>query len=146
MLIAIIGENCVGKSTLANKLNTKLNAKIFSGKDYLRLEKNPSAAEEAFKSMLRAAVTGENIIYLITEKEHLCLLPEGSFKIVLSAELRDIKERFKERMRGNLPLPVEKMLEAKHGQYDDLPCHLKLNGNYSIDTITEALNAGGIPE
>ena len=34
MLIAIIGENCVGKSTLANKINKKLNARIYSGKDF----------------------------------------------------------------------------------------------------------------
>ena len=39
MLIAIIGENCVGKSTLANKINETLNVTIYSGKDYLRLEK-----------------------------------------------------------------------------------------------------------
>ena len=56
MLIAIIGENCVGKSTLANKINQKLNAKIFSGKDYLRLEKNPAMAEKSFKELLSGAV------------------------------------------------------------------------------------------
>ena len=68
MLIAIIGENCVGKSTLANKINEKRNAKIYSGKDYLRLEKNPSMALESFKTILKEAVSGGDIIYLITEK------------------------------------------------------------------------------
>ena len=140
MLIAIIGENCVGKSTLANKINEKLGAKIYSGKDYLRLEKNPSAAAETFKASLKAALTGENIIYIITEKEHIQLLPEGAFKIVLTAELDVIKSRFKVRMRGNLPMPVEKMLEAKHGMYDNMECSLKLNGDYNIDEIFSALN------
>ena len=135
MLIAIIGENCVGKSTLANKINEKLNAKIYSGKDYLRLEKNPSMALEKFKTILKESVTGDNIIYLITEKEHLNLLPEGAFKIVLTAELDVIKERFKERMRGNLPLPLEKKLEAKHGMYDSLECDLKLDSNYSVEEV-----------
>ncbi len=139
MLIAIIGENCVGKSTLANKLNEKLTAKIYSGKDYLRLEKSPSAAAESFKKLLREALTGENIIYLITEKEHLALLPEGAFKIVLTAELDVIKERFRVRMRGNLPLPLEKMLEAKHGMYDELQCDLKLDSGYNIEDIFEKL-------
>ena len=139
MLIAIIGENCVGKSTLANKLNEKLGAKIFSGKDYLRLEKNPSAAMEAFKATLQASVDGDNIIYIITEKEHIQLLPEGAFKIVLTAELDVIKARFKERMRGNLPMPVEKMLEAKHGMYDALDCNIKLDGNYNIEDVLNAL-------
>ena len=135
MVIAIIGENCVGKSTLAEKLNVSLGAKIYAGKDYLRLEKNPAAAEQAFKKLLQAAVSGEHIIYLITEKEQLSLLPEGAFKIVLTAELDVIKSRFKERMRGNLPLPVEKMLEAKHGMYDDIPCDLKLDGDYKIEDV-----------
>ena len=140
MLIAIIGENCVGKSTLANKLNEIQNAKIFSGKDYLRLEKNPSMAAETFKAMLKASVTGDNMIYLITEKEHLTLLPQGAFKIVLTGELEVIKERFKARMRGNLPLPVEKMLESRHGMYDNLECDLKLDGSYNIQDVVAALN------
>ncbi len=140
MLIAIIGENCVGKSTLANKINEKLNAKIYSGKDYLRLEKNPSMALVKFKTMLKEAVTGDNIIYLITEKEHLNLLPEGAFKIVLTAELEVIKDRFKERMKGNLPLPLEKMLEAKHGIYDNIECDLKLDSNYNIEEVKNSLN------
>lgn len=139
MLIAIIGENCVGKSTLANKINETLNAKIYSGKDYLRLEKNPSMALEKFKTILKEAVIGDSIIYLITEKEHLSLLPEGAFKIVLTAELEVIKERFKERMRGNLPLPLEKMLEAKHGMYDNLKCDLKLDSNYNIEEVVNSL-------
>jgi len=139
MLIAIIGENCVGKSTLANKIIEKLSAKIFSGKDYLRLEKNPSAAAEKFKATLKESVRGDNIIYLITEKEHVQLLPEGAFRIVLTAELDTIKARFKERMMGNLPLPVEKMLEAKHGMYDTLACNIKLDSNYNIDDVWNAL-------
>ena len=140
MLIAIIGENCVGKSTLANKINEKFNAKIYSGKDYLRLEKNPSVALEKFITILKEAVIGDNILYLITEKEHLDLLPEGTFKIVLTADLELIKERFKERMRGNLPLPLEKMLEAKHGMYDNLECDIKLDSNYEVKKILELIN------
>ena len=140
MLIAIIGENCVGKSTLANKINETVGAKIYSGKDYLRLEKNPAMALEKFKEILKDAVVGENIIYLITEKEHVSFLPEGTFKIVLTAELEVIKERFKERMRGNLPISVEKMLEAKHGAYDNLECHLRLDADYNVEDVLKALN------
>ena len=140
MLVAIIGENCVGKSTLASKINEKLNAKIYSGKDYLRLEKNPALALEKFKTILKESVAGDNIIYLITEEEHIPLLPEGAFKIVLTAELEVIKERFKERMRGNLPMPLEKMLESKHGMYDNLACNLKLDANYDIEDVISMLH------
>lgn len=139
MLIAIIGENCVGKSTLAKKISEKRGATIYSGKDYLRLEKNPSLALEKFKKLLQASLTGEDVIYIITEKEHIQLLPEGAFRIVLTAELDTIKARFKERMRGNLPMPVEKMLEAKHGMYDNLACNLKLDGNYNVEEVVGAL-------
>jgi len=135
MLIAIIGENCVGKSTLANIITERFAAELYSGKDYLRMEKNPSLALERFKTMLTEAVTGKNIIYVITEKEHISLLPKGAVKIVLTAELETIKERFKTRMRGNLPLPLEKMLEAKHGMYDDLPCDLKIGSDYDAEEI-----------
>ena len=135
MLVAIIGENCVGKSTLAQKINEMLNAKIYTGKDYLRLEKNPAVAEKSFKELLSNALLGDNVIYIITEKEHLNLLPKGAFKILLTAELSVIKQRFKERMRGNLPLPVEKMLESKHGIYDNLQCDLKLNERYDMQEI-----------
>ncbi len=141
MLIAIIGENCVGKSTLANKINEKIGGEIYSGKDYLRLAKNPSVAAETFKSTLKEAVDGKHIIYLITENEHIQFLPEGAFRIVLTAELETIKARFKERMRGNLPIPVEKMLENKHGMYDALDCNIKLDSNYNIEDVWHALGA-----
>ena len=140
MLIAIIGENCVGKSTLAGKINEKFDGKIYSGKDYLRLEKNPSVAETTFKNLLKDAVTGENIIYIITEREHLNLLPDNTFKIVLTADIEVIKERFKARMRGNLPLPLEKMLEANHGIYDNIQCNLKLDENYNLAEVIEAID------
>ncbi|MBQ9944561.1 MAG: hypothetical protein IJO67_09400 [Clostridia bacterium] len=140
MLIAIIGENCVGKSTLAAGLNETLQGKIYSGKDYLRLEKNPAMAESAFKTLLKDAVSGENILYLITEKDHLSLLPDGAFRIVLTAELDTIKARFRERMHGYLPPPVEKMLEAKHGMYDNLPCQMKLNAAYDLHDVIDKLN------
>lgn len=140
MLIAIIGENCVGKSTLAGKINEKFNGKIYSGKDYLRLEKNPSVAETTFKNLLKDAVEGDNIIYIITEREHLNLLPDNTFKIVLTADIELIKDRFKARMRGNLPLPLEKMLEANHGIYDNLQCNLKLDENYNLAEVIDAID------
>ena len=139
MLVAIIGENCVGKSTLADSISKTINSRIFTGKDYLRLKKNPSEALECFKTMLKESVEGENIIYLITEQDHLALLPDGAVKIVLTADLETIKERFKARMRGNLPLPLEKMLEANHGVYDAIPCDMRLEEGYDIDFVLQEL-------
>ena len=124
MLIAIVGENCSGKSTLAEAIVQEIGAKTVSGKDYLRLAKSESEATILFQKQLQTAVTGENLIYVIAEPEQLGLLPDGAVKILVSADLDTIKERFRARMRGNLPPPVAQMLERKHGLFD--------NGDYDF--------------
>ncbi|MBQ6883160.1 MAG: hypothetical protein IJO25_02260 [Clostridia bacterium] len=141
MLIAIIGENCAGKTTLANAINKSLNAKVFAGKDYLRLAKNPAVSEQEFIKLLSAAVSGDNLIYIITERTHLGLLPDGAFKIVITAPLETIKERFKARMRGNLPPPVEQMLEKNHGIFDGLDCNLMLDQNYDVSEVLSKIKS-----
>ena len=141
MLIAIIGENCVGKSTLAKELTSHFPSKIFVGKDFLRLERNPSVAKQTFQKMLAQSVCGENLIFVISEKEHIDLLPEGAFRILLTADLDVIKERFKDRMRGFLPPPVEKMLERNHGTFDSVKCDFCFeSGKYDINSVLESLN------
>ncbi|MBO2517106.1 MAG: hypothetical protein CW338_07545 [Clostridiales bacterium] len=61
MVIAVFGESCTGKSTLADALKEELNARVYTGKDYLRLHSNERMAEPAFRRMLSEAVAGENI-------------------------------------------------------------------------------------
>ncbi len=118
MVIGIIGENCSGKSTLARKIKEALGAEIVTGKDYLRMAKTESEAVLLFKDKLAQAMSGDNVIYVISEPEHTRLLPEGAIKILVSADLDTIKERFKARMRGDLPAHVSRMLEKKHGMFD----------------------------
>ena len=74
MVIGIFGESCTGKSTLADKLKESMNAQVYTGRDYLRLAKNEAAAKLAFQTKLCEAIDGENIIYVISEKEHLLLI------------------------------------------------------------------------
>lgn len=118
MVIGIIGENCSGKSTLAKEIQSVIGAEIITGKDYLRMAKSESEAEQLFKAKLQNAVNGGHIIYVISEKEHINLLPNGAIKILAKADIDTIKERFKQRMRI-LPAPVEQMLVRKHGMFDD---------------------------
>lgn len=122
MVIGIIGENCTGKSTLADKLKELLGAEVMTGKDYLRMAKSESEATAYFKDKLKKAVNGGCVIYVISENEHIALLPDGAKKILVTAELDAIKERFRQRMHGNLPAPVEQMLERKHGCFDSVEC------------------------
>ena len=121
MLIGIFGESCTGKSTLASAITAEIPCEIMTGKDYLRLAKNESIAQKLFQKKLSDAVSGENLIWVVAEPEHLALLPEGAVRILVTAELEQIKSRFAQRMRGNLPAPVAAMLEKKHGCFDVQP-------------------------
>ena len=140
MVIGIFGESCTGKSTLAQMLAADLSCEIFTGKDYLRLAKNENIAKVVFQKKLTAAVTGENIIYVISEKEHLSLLPEGALRILVTADLELIKTRFAQRMRGNLPAPVADMLEKKHGCFDAVPYDIHVvSGETNLDAVVEQI-------
>ena len=55
---------------------------------------------------------------MISEPNQLDLLPDGAVRILVSADLDTIKARFRARMCGFLPAPVERMLESKHGLFD----------------------------
>ena len=53
-----------------------------------------------------------------TNEPLAALLPEGAVRILACADPDTIRERFKARMHGNLPEPVARMLEKKHGMFD----------------------------
>ena len=118
MVIGIIGESCTWKSTLADRLKTQLGAEVYTGKDYLRLAKNEAIAKRLFQNKLEEAIYGAHIVYVISEMEHLPLLPATAFRILVTAELDVIKERFAKRMRGNLPAPVAMMAPVPGDQLD----------------------------
>lgn len=140
MVIAIIGENCTGKSTLANRLNNLIPAEIISGKDYLRMAKSESEAAILFKKKLSESLSGGNVIYVISEKDQLYLLPDGALKILVTANLETIKERFKKRMHGNLPKPIEQMLEKKYGMFDSYDYDIRYDSDRDdMNTVCESV-------
>lgn len=118
MVIGIIGENCSGKSTLADAIGQAIGAEVVTGKDYLRMAKSAAAAEQLFRGKLERAMTDGHLIYVISESEHIRLLPEGAIRILVYADLDTIQRRFAARLHGNLPAPVAAMLERKHGAFD----------------------------
>ena len=143
MVIGLFGESCTGKSTLAEKIQAALPCLIYSGKDYLRLAKNEAIAKAMYTKKLAEAVNGENIIYVISEKEHLALLPDGAIRILVTADLEIIKERFAQRMHGNLPAPVAAMLEKKHGCFDNEPHDYHVvSGVTDLDALIKTIAAG----
>ena len=137
MVIGIFGESCTGKTTLARRSADGIPCELFTGKDWLRLAKNENIARTMFQKKLTAAVSGENIIYVISEREHLALLPQGAVRILVTADLEQIKSRFAQRMRGTLPPPVAAMLERKHGCFDAEPHDIHvISGETDLDAVT----------
>lgn len=124
MVIALFGDNCTGKSTIAEALAQQLHAEIFSGKDYLRLAKSESEAQTLFQKKLSGE---ETILYVISEPSQLVFLPQNSIRVLVVADLESIKERFAARMNGNLPPPVAAMLERKYGQFEAQPHDLRID-------------------
>lgn len=118
MVIGIFGESCTGKSTFADKLKQRLNAEVYSGKDFLRLAKSEAQAKLAFQKKLQEAMAGPHIIYVIAEQEQLSLLHEGAVRVLATAGLDTIKERFAKRVGGKLSAPLAGMLERRHGMFD----------------------------
>ncbi len=139
MVIGILGESCVGKSTFAQLLKERLNATVYSGKDYLRLAKNEGIARKLFEKKLQDAVNGEHILYVIAEREHLSLLPEGAIRIRMTADLPLIQERFSLRMGGILPLPVAQMLARKHSCFDGEAVDFTVHNSENLNTLCDLI-------
>ena len=69
--------------------------------------------------LFRKKLKGDKtILYVISEKELLALLPDSCIRVLITASLDTIKTRFSARMHGNLPAPVAAMLERKYGQFE----------------------------
>ena len=137
MVIALFGDSCTGKSTIAQTLAQQLSAEVFSGKDYLKLAKSESMAAALFKKKLRGE---EPLIYVISEKEQLALLPEDCIRVLVTASLETIKKRFAVRLHGNLPVPVASMLERKYGQFEAAAHDLRVD----TDAVSAEEAAGKI--
>ena len=143
MVICLFGENCTGKSSIANELAAHLNAELVTGKDYLRLAKSEAEAMRAFTALLsERIVSGQSLVYVASEQDQLALLPADVFRVLVTAELPRIKERFAARMGGTLPAPVEAMLERKHGMFDALPCELHIHTeNVSAESAAQQIQS-----
>lgn len=120
-------------------LEDKIEFTTYSGKDYLKLAGNEMMAKKKFQKLL-AESNDKLIVYIITEIKHLALLPENAYKVLVTEELEVIKERFKIRMNGHLPKPVEMMLEKKHHMFDDYEYDLQLNSCSVEESVSKILS------
>lgn len=138
MLYIFMGQSCTGKSTVADQARERMGAEVLSGKDYLRMAKNEDEAWRLFHDKLSNAASmespsGEILIYLVAESAQLdrILDIEGACRVKFTASLDTIKSRFAQRMHGNLPIPVEKMLLKQHEEWETI------KGDIHVDTTVE---------
>lgn len=137
MLFVLMGPSCTGKSTAASALQKLIGAEVFTGKDYLRLGLNQNMAWQTFSSKLICAASdsdiSKSVIYIITEKSDLSRLSgvDGAIKVRFTASADAIRSRFARRMKGNLPPPVEKMLDRQYMAWRDVDADL------CVDTTEE---------
>lgn len=63
-------------------------------------------------------------------------------RVLVTAELPEIKARFAARMGGALPPPVAAMLERKHGCFDQEPHDVHMaSGVDGVETVCERILA-----
>mgnify|MGYP000279795157 FL=1 len=143
MLFIFMGPSCTGKSSAANELKKLADVQIYTGKDYLRMAKNEQEAWKVFSEELKKAANNKNlkapsIVYIISEKNDVSKIEaiENAVTVKFTADLEVIKSRFAQRMKGNLPAPVEKMLEQQYTNWKDADA--KLNIDTGTDTPDQA--------
>lgn len=149
MVIVMMGSNCTGKTSMTKELMKYFDVEAYSGKDYLRLAKNENIAWKLFYKKLQESqdekASESIIIYELAEKKDLAQLEGLDYKKVkMTAELDVIKKRFKERVGGQLPPPLAKMLEAKASQWDGVDVDYTFDttdgekiGDYTSELIAE---------
>ncbi len=76
MLFIFMGPSCSGKSSAAEELKKLTDVQIYSGKDYLRMDKNENNAWQLFEEILKEGCNNKDlhsksIIYVISEKKDI---------------------------------------------------------------------------
>ncbi len=148
MVIGIIGESCSGKSSLAEAMRVELGAEVITGTEYLRMAGSGEEAASLFRRKLEQALHSGLVVYVISEKEELELLPEGALRILVKADLATIKARYRSRMHGKVPFRVERMIEKRHGMFDGGTYDYVFNGGTGhtlslCDAIRDKLRLSG---
>ncbi|HPQ39162.1 MAG TPA: hypothetical protein PLV45_02210 [bacterium] len=129
MLVIFFGPSCSGKSSVAEIVAERTGASVWTGKDYLRLAKNPSVAWTEFVSLLTAAarqpeLEKDSVIYVVTGIPEIRIdVPEPVYlkRIRFTADIETLKSRFAPRTGGHVPPPVAAMLERTKAAVESEP-------------------------
>ncbi len=142
MLYVFMGPSCSGKSSTAKELKKLIDVQIYTGKDYLRMDKNENNAWETFEEKLKEAcnnkdLNSKSIIYVVSEKKDIVKLKfiDEAITINFTADAEIIKSRFAKRMNGILPKPIENMIEKQLIEWKDTIA--KLHVDTSADNAND---------
>lgn len=134
MLYVFMGPSCSGKSSAAKELKKFTDVQIYTGKDYLRMDKNENSAWGIFEEKLKEAssnkdLDSQSIVYIISEKKDISKLKliDNAITINFTADAEIIKSRFAQRMNGVLPKPVENMIEKQLTEWKDINAKLHVD-------------------
>ena len=122
MVIALFGDSCTGKSSIAQRLSAHLSAEVYSGKEDVSLHLFTPAVQKQYDPKRnhtivdypKGNISFMNAIPAVGTK----FGKDSCIRVLITVSLDTIKTRFSARMHGNLPAPVAAMLERKYGQFE----------------------------
>ena len=128
MVIALIGGRCCGKSDLAKAICDKVLARLFTGRSYMELADSEPEARAAFRQLLEQAQhTEDYVIYIVTDRELMELLPPRCLRVLCKASLKTVKARFSAQMQEPLTAAMAAMLKKQYDSFDDCPHDLRVD-------------------
>ena len=141
MVIALIGGRCCGKSALAKAICEKVHAELFTGRSYMDLDPNETRARMIFRGLLmEEQFTDSYVIYIVTEKELMELLPPRCLKVLCKANLKTVMARFSDQMQAPLTPAMAAMLKKQYNSFDECPHDLSVDPTwYDPDLLAVAV-------
>ena len=141
MVIALIGGRCCGKSALAKAICDKVHAEIFTGCSYRDLAPEESTARALFRQrMLEEEFTDSYLIYIVTDREQMNLLPPRCLRVLCKASLKTVMARFSAQMQEPLTPAMAAMLKKQYNSFDECPHDLSVDPTwYDPDLLAVAV-------
>ena len=141
MVIALIGGRCCGKSALAKAICDKVHAQLFTGRSYMDLDPEENKARAIFRQMLlEEEFTADYVIYIVTDRELMSLLPPRCLRVLCKASLKTVMARFSEQIQSPLTPAMTAMLKKQYNSFDECPHDLSVDPTwYDPDLLAVAV-------
>lgn len=136
MLYVLCGPSCAGKSTVAAALKERLGARVYTGKDYLRLARSEAEARACLLRELRErAGADSHAAVVLTETDLVAELRAiaGARFVRCTAPKEILIERFIARSGGKANPAFAAMIDRQAQKWDAIPCDSVVDTGGSAD-------------